>query len=176
MEPASFLLLRQLQESSIGSDFGKICQSFVALTLRENGFDHVVNRLVEGVDIDASGSLGQFSIEVKTTQGREVLIEDKDVKSWKDRSRDHYLPVLAALRMSLLSRWTLCDATGLPKGSHRIQRLRLHEIAPLTQVVTETFGGVVGKHVPELLKLRGPSPLEYLKRLLAEAGVEAAEH
>jgi Holliday junction resolvase len=173
MEAAAFLLLRELQQSSISSDFGKICQSLVALTLRENGYDHVVNRLVEGVDIDASGDLGQFAIEVKTTEGREVLIGDKDVKGWKERSRDHYAPILAALKISLLSEWTLCDASDLPKGSHRIQRLRLHEVIPLTQVVNSHFDPIVQKHVPTLLTLTNRSPLEYLKALLTKAGVEA---
>jgi len=173
MEAAAFLLLKQLQQSSIGSDFGKICQSLLALALRENGFDHVVNRLVEGVDIDAAGDLGQFAIEVKTTESREVLIGDKDLKGWKDRSRDDYAPVLAALKISLLSEWTLCDASDLPKGSHRIQRLRLHEVIPLTQVVNSHFDPIVQKHVATLLTLTQRSPLEYLKALLTKAGVEA---
>ena len=176
MEPAAFLILGQLQQSSFASDFGKICQSLVvALTLRENGFDHVVNRLVEGVDIDASGDLGQFAIEVKTTEGREVLVGEKDVKGWKDRSRDRYAPVLAALRISLLSQWTLCDATDLPKGTHRIQRLRLHGIAPLTNVVAGAFDGLVRRHVPDLLNLINSSPLDHLKRLLEKAGVESED-
>ncbi len=175
MDSRAFLILRQLQESPFGSDFGKICQSLVALALKENEFDHVVNRLVEGVDIDASGSLGQFAIEVKTTEGREVLIGEKDIKGWKDRSRDHYAPVLAALGISLLSQWTLCDATDLPKGTHRIQRLRLHEIAPLTNVVTSAFDALVRRHFPDLLNLRNSSPLEHLKRLLEKAGVESKD-
>lgn len=175
MEAQAFLLLRQLQQSSISSEFGKICQSLVALTLRENGFGHVVNRLVEGVDIDASGELGQFAIEVKTTETREVLIGDKDVKGWRERSRDHYAPVLAALRVSLLSEWTLCDATDLPKGAHRIQRLRLHEVEALTEVANSRFDAVVNKHVPILLNLTQRSPLEYLKALLRKAGVDAQD-
>lgn len=173
MDSGAFLLLRQLQQSSIGSDFGKICQSLVALTLRENGFDHVVNRLVEGVDIDAWGDLGQFAIEVKTTEGREVFVGEKDIKGWKERSRDHYAPVLAALGISLLSEWTLCDAIDLPKGSYRIQRLRLHEIVPLTRIVTSNFDTMVEKHVPTLLSLTHHSPLEHLKALLKKAGVDA---
>jgi Holliday junction resolvase len=175
MDVASFLLLRQLQESSISTDFGKICQSLVALTLRENGFDHVVNRLVEGVDIDASGYLGQYAIEVKTTEGHEVLIGEKDVKGWEDRSRDHYAPVLAALRVSLLSEWTLSSAIDLPKGTHRIQRLRLHEVADLTKVVTSHFDVLAQKYVPTLLNLKQSTPLEYLKEVLGKAGVEAQD-
>jgi Holliday junction resolvase len=175
MDAAAYLLLRQLQQSSISSDFGKICQSLLGLTLRENGFNHVVNRLVEGVDIDASGDLGQFAIEVKTTENREVLIGEKDVKGWKERSRDHYAPVLAALRISLLSEWTLCDATDLPKGTHRIQRLRLHEVVPLTKIVTSGFDAIVQKQVPTLLSLTQRSPLDYLKTLLRKAGVDPQE-
>jgi Holliday junction resolvase len=175
MDAAAFLLLRQLQQSPIGSDFGKICQSLLALTLRENGFNHVVNRLVEGVDIDASGDSGQFAIEVKTTESREVLIGEKDVKGWKERSRDHYAPVLAALRISLLSERTLCDATDLEKGTYRIQRLRLHEIPPLTKLVTSNFDAAVQKHVPSLLSLTDRSPLDHLKALLRKAGVDAQE-
>jgi len=175
MEAAAFLLLRQLRQSSVSSDFGKICQSLLALTLRENGFSHVVNRLVEGVDIDGSGDLGQFAIEVKTTEGREVLVGDKDIKGWKDRSRDHYAPILAAVKISLLSEWTLCDATDLPKGTHRIQRLRLHEAADLTKVATTHFDSVVQKHVPALLGLGQRSPLDYLKSLLMKAGVDAQD-
>ena len=175
MDSGAFLLLRQLQQSSFGSDFGKICQSLVALTLRENGFEHVVNRLVEGVDIDASGDLGRFAIEVKTTEGHEVLIGEKDVKGWKERSRDRYAPVLAALRISLLSEWTLCDATALPKGTHRIQRLRLHEVAILTKIVTSHFDAIAQKHVPSLLSITHRSPLGHLKALLMKAGVESQD-
>jgi Holliday junction resolvase len=175
MESGAFVLLRQLQQSPIGSDFGKICQSLLALTLRENGFNHVVNRLVEGVDIDAAGDSGQFAIEVKTTESREVLIGEKDVKGWKERSRDHYAPVLAALRISLLSEWTLCDATDLEKGAYRIQRLRLHEVAALTKIVTSHFDAIVQKHVPTLLSLTQTSPLDHLKALLRKAGVDAQD-
>ncbi len=167
--------LRKLQQSSIGSDFGKVCQSLLALSLRQNGFDHVVNRLVEGVDIDASGEGGRFAIEVKTTEGNEILIADKDVKGWVERKSDRYSPVLAALRISLLSEWTLCDATGLPKGSHRIQRLRLHEIPDLTKIVVPGFDSIVEKHVPDLLSLTRQSPLAYLKALLRREGVEAQD-
>ena len=173
MEPHTFLLLKELQESPISSDFGKICQSLLALALRENGFDHVVNRLVEGVDIDASGNLGQFAIEAKTTEGQEVLVGEKDLKGWEDRSQDKYEPVLAALRISLLSNWVLCDASGLSKGAVRIQRLRLHEIAPLTMAATPSFDAVVQKHVPDLLRLTHRSPLDHLKLMLRNAGIHA---
>jgi Holliday junction resolvase len=175
MDAAAYLLLRTLKQSSMGSDFGKICQSLLAISLRQNGFDHVVNRLVEGVDIDASGERGQFAIEVKTTEGNEVLIADKDVKGWGERRRDQYAPVLAALKISPLSEWTLCDATRLPKGSHRIQRLRLHELQELTAIVTSRFDAVVEKHVPDLLSLAHESPLSHLKILLRSAGVEAVD-
>ena len=175
MDATTFLLLRKVQQSEISSDFGKICQSLLALSLRQNGFDHVVNRLVEGVDIDTSGELGRFAIEVKTTEGNEVLIGDKDIKGWEQRRRDRYVPVLAALKISLLSEWTLCDATELPKGSHRIQRLRLHEIRALTQITAPAFDTVVMKHVPTLLSLTRQSPLAYLRTLLKSAGVEAQD-
>jgi hypothetical protein len=175
MEPQSFLLLGRLQQSAFSSDFGKICQSLLALTLHQNGFPHVVNRLVEGVDIDASGDLGRFAIEVKTTEGREVLVGEKELKGWKERSQDRYLPVLAVLRISLLSEWTLCDASDLPKGTHRIQRLRLHEIDALTDVVTGAFDAVVFSHVPDLLNLTGRSPLDHLRLLLEKSGVEAQD-
>jgi Holliday junction resolvase len=175
MNAAAYLLLRKLKQSSISSDFGKICQSLLAISLRQNGFDHVVNRLVEGVDIDASGNPGQFAIEVKTTEGNEVLIADKDVKGWRERRRDHYAPVLAALKISPLSEWTLCDATHLPKGSHRIQRLRLHELQELTAIVTSGFDAAVEKHVLDLLSFAHESPLSHLKILLRNADIEAVD-
>lgn len=130
---------------------------------------------MEGVDIDASGKHGRFAIEVKTTEGAEILVGGKDVKGWSDRKADGYAPVLAALRMSLLSEWTLCEASGLPKGSHRIQRLRLHEIRPLTTNAIARFDVAVSRHVPALLNLTRQSPLTYLRSLLKSAGVEAQD-
>ncbi len=175
MKPKTLLLLKELQKSPFSSDFGKICQSLVALILRENGFNHVVNRLVEGVDIDVSGQLGRFAIEVKTTEGEEVLIGEKDLKGWKDRSQDRYSPVLAALRISLLSEWTLSDASEVPRGVHRILRLRLRQISALTEVVTNAFDAAVQRYIPDLLGLTQQSPLEHLNLLLKKAGVEGTD-
>jgi hypothetical protein len=67
------------------------------------------------------------------------------------------------------------DATEFPKGSHRIQRLRLYEIPALTKPITPGFDIVVVKHVPALLSLTRQSPLTYLKTLLKGAGVEAQD-
>lgn len=175
MEPATLLVLRQLQQSPSSSDFGKICQSLLAVVLRQGGFDHVVNRLVEGVDVDASGNLGRFAIEVKTTAGREIIIADKDIKGWNERSQDGYAPVLGVLKISLLSEWSLCDAIGLPKGTHRTQRLRLDEVAALTQIANARFDAVAQKHIPEILGLADGSPLHYLNELLKKTGVDSRD-
>jgi hypothetical protein len=65
---AIYQLLKTLHQRHKPRQFGMICQKFVAIAYRTAGFAHVVERGVQGVDIDAAnGASARYSLELKTT-------------------------------------------------------------------------------------------------------------
>src|SRR5262249_22675601 len=105
-------------------EFGKLCQKLLAITYRHAGFVHVVERGVQGVDVDAAGRQAKFATEVKTTINGEIVFQTKDVTGLNARPADGYLPLLGALHLSPLSDWLLADAEHLAPGRLALDKLR----------------------------------------------------
>ena len=73
MNTSTFQRLQQIRHKFGPGIFGKIAQKLLALTFYEAGFCHVVERGVQGVDIDAATEDAiRYTLEVKTTEGESV--------------------------------------------------------------------------------------------------------
>jgi len=131
------------------SRFGKIVQKVLALTFRELGHGRIVEREVQGVDVDVAG---RWAIEVKTTAQDAVVLEDKDVMGLRDRARDGYEPVLAVLRMSPLSDWLLARANSLRARTYRVDDLRAYSIGDVERKIQGLFPSVVEQVADRVLK------------------------
>ena len=119
--------LRKLHDRFGAGPFGKIAQKLLALSFREMGFTHIVERSVEGVDIDiADGTNRRFALEVKTTEGLSITLDTSNVEALLARSQDGYLPVLAALRLAAFEKWIIAQVplNELAPGQMLIDRLR----------------------------------------------------
>lgn len=140
MDPVTYQKLEAIRHKYGPSRFGKIVQKMLALTFREMGHGRIVEREVQGVDVDVGG---HWTIEVKTTANSSVTLKQKDVTGLQARAQDNYEPVLAVLRMSFLSDWILARAGSLRARTYRVDDLRPFSIPELEVPFQEHFPIVV---------------------------------
>jgi hypothetical protein len=149
--------------------FGIIYQKFVAIAYRTAGFPHVVERGVQGVDVDAANDLStKYAIEVRTTSKDEVEFKRKDLDGLKSRSQDGYLPLLGVLRLRPLSDWWLAAATDLRVGRLCVESLRPYRCRALEEFIKPYLDHVVEEHFEEAV-IHSPA---YLDGILRQMGVE----
>ena len=174
MDTLTLNRLRRLRKRYGVGVFGKIAQKLLALTFRGMGFTHVVERSVEGVDIDvARGGQDKYALEVKTTGGRSFSLNDDNVRALGDRARDGYQPVIAALRLAVFERWILAQVPvdELCAGSVLVEALRAYRMKDLEALLEPVFDDVVEQHFHGALQ----GGLQYLSEQLAKDGVEVRD-
>src|SRR5712691_4727125 len=90
-------------------EHGKIIQMLLAISLdlRRGGFA-VENRSTEGIDLELIRGAEKFIVEVKTTEGTHVTLNEKDISGLQGKSkRDGYIPAIAALRLQRSADWVV---------------------------------------------------------------------
>ena len=166
--------LRQLRKKYDSGPFGKIAQKLLALSFDEMGYTHIVERPSEGVDIDVAGEAGRkFAVEVKTTDGLSISLSPDNIQSLRERVRDGYLPVIAALRLAVFENWILAGVPldELSTGQVLIDGLRAYRMSKVEQVLGPAFEQVVEKHFQGTLK----GGQRYLKEQLQQTGIEVRD-
>jgi len=149
-----FESLQQIRDKFGPGVFGKITQKLLALAFYDAGFDHVVEREVQGVDIDAAGGdAGEYALEVKTAEGESVPISRENIDALKDRAKDGYTPVVAALRIKMFEDWIF---SGIPlsrlrPGSIPFSQLQSYRMMELEKLIRPTFEKVVNQHFSNVL-------------------------
>jgi hypothetical protein len=139
--------LRDLHAKHGPREFGKIVQKLLALTFRLAGFERIVERGVQGVDVDAASELGErYAIEVKTTQSRCISFGPKDRDGLQARERDGYRPLLGILRLSPLSDLLLIHPATLPCRRLRVASLGPYRFRELEGRLQPWFAVAVQKH------------------------------
>ena len=139
--------LKKLHDKHKPQEFGKICQKFIAIAFKMEGYTHIVERGVQGVDVDAAGKDGEkYTVEVKTTLYNEVIYGKKDHEGLQKRKEDGYLPVLAVLRLNRLSDWIFAKAGKLNPGKINIDILKIYRINELEETITPSFDEAVMEH------------------------------
>lgn len=171
MQTAAYHRLYALRERHGPREFGKICQKLLALAFRAAGCRHVVERGVQGVDIDAAWAEEKHAVEVKTTTERRVLLGVKDVLGLASRGADGYRPLLAVLRLTTLSDWLFADAARLTAGYCDIELLRPRRQAALEQRLRPHFECMLERHFAGALQ----NAQTYLDGMLQEQGVQGAD-
>jgi hypothetical protein len=169
MKTTTYHFLRRLHERHGARTFGKLCQKLVALAYRRGGCSHVVERGVQGVDIDSAwGPDHKFATEIKTTEKTCVAFLAKDVAGLASRQRDGYQPLLGVLRLSPLSVWFLVDATGLKSRNWDMEALRPHRRLDMEAHLEPLFAIVVEQHFEGALA----GSQNYLDQKLRQMGVQ----
>jgi hypothetical protein len=150
-------------------EFGKIYQKFVAIAFRTAGYQHVVERGVQGVDVDAANGSGEkYALELKTTSKDSVDFKQKDIDGLRSRSEDGYLPLLGVFRLGPLSDWWLAEAVSLRPGRLCIEGLRPLRRKNLEECIKPFLDEVVEQHFQGTLT----GSQAYLDRMLRQMGVE----
>jgi len=150
-------------------EFGKICQKLLAIAFRMGGYSRIVERGVQGVDIDAAGDdMEKFTIEVKTTTSRDFNFEQKDYEGLKKRQEDGYKPVLAALRIDRFADWIFAKAEKFKPSRIYIDSLRIHSLEKLEENIIPLFDEALIEHYEDTMR-EGQS---YLDNVLRKQGIE----
>ncbi len=149
MNTNTFQYLQQIRDKFGPGIFGKIAQKLLALAFYEAGFYHIVERGVQGVDIDAATEdITRYALEVKTTKGQSVPVSKENIGALKDRARDGYMPLLAVLRMQMFEDWLFAAVPleRLRPGSVALSRLRSYRLAGLEASIRPKFEKIVNEH------------------------------
>jgi Holliday junction resolvase len=167
MKTQMYEQLGKLLEKYGPQELGKLCQKFVAIGFRMAGYGHVVERGVQGVDVDAAEEGGpKYAIEVKTTTKGSVTVERKDIEGLEMRKRDGYEAVLAVLRVTRFSDWIFVRADKVKLGSVFVDSLRPYRLCELEERIrpfiesasNEHFDGTMcegQKYLDEILRQKG---------------------
>lgn len=167
MRTSTYRWLCALHERYGPREFGKIGQKLLALAFRAGGCEHVVERGVQGVDIDAAWGAVKYTAEIKTTKQVVVHLAAKDIIGLASRRADGYHPLLGVLRLAPLADWLIVDATALTTGTIPIDLLRPLRCRTLEDRLRPLFDTVLESHFERtLLEAQG-----YLDRTLRECGV-----
>ncbi|MFW6116897.1 MAG: hypothetical protein ACOC6F_04140 [bacterium] len=145
----TFERLQRLQTRFGPRVFGKIVQKLLALALYAAGFEYVVERGVQGVDIDAAMPDGRkYAIEVKTTGGEGVSLSEDNIEALKDRSKDGYCPLVAVLRMQMFEAWLFAaiPLRRLRPGPLPVGTLRAYRLYELEAAIGPAFEIVITQH------------------------------
>jgi hypothetical protein len=164
--------LKDLHARHGAREFGKIVQKLLAIGFRGAGFDRVVERGVQGVDVDAAGgSTERYTTEVKTTQYDTVPFAIKDANGLAVRQQDGYVPLLAVLRLTPLSELFLVHTAQLRCGRLQISSLRPYRFRELEGRLQPCFERAVQEHFEGALA----GSQWYLDRVLREYGIEVRD-
>lgn len=151
-------------------EHGKIIQLLLAISLgkRRGGYS-VANYLSEGVDVTMLSGDAKFAVEVKTTDGTLVNIEEKDISGLKRKcDADGYVPVIGALTIQRSSAWIMANAKRFCAGQYSLSRLSLDSIVELESVANIQFEKTVAELGEAVLSPPRGAPQDFLQEILQE--------
>jgi Holliday junction resolvase len=149
-------------------EHGKIIQLLLAISFdKRRGGYAVENRSSEGVDLELISDRQKFAIEVKTTEGSQVTIQEKDISGLQARATaDGYTPAIAALQLQKSADWVIANARKLCARDYTPARLSLDSISELELLAKNHFEKTVIELRDDFLLHAGSSPLSYLSEIL----------
>ena len=169
MKTETYERLKGLYDKYGPQEFGKLCQKLLALSFQRGGYSHIVERGVQGVDVDAAKEGGEkYSLEVKTTITSLISFEQKDVDGLKKRIEDGYQSLLAVLRFTRFSNWLFAKADAIKAGNILIDSLRPYRCRDLEEYIYPFFERVVEEHFYGAMN----EGQKYLDSVLRQKGAE----
>lgn len=169
MKTETYELLMKLYEKYGAREFGKLCQKFLAIGFQMAGYRHIVERGVQGVDVDVAGESGEkYAIEVKTTVTDSINFGQKDIEGLMKRKENGYQAVLAVLRLKRFSDWLFARADTIKPGNLIIDSLRAHRLPESETIrLRSRFDEAVKEHFERTLQ----EGQRYLDDVLRKKGI-----
>jgi hypothetical protein len=145
MKLRTYEMLTALRDKFGASGFGKIAQKLLALAFRAAGAIRVVERGVQGVDIDVEFAQSRYTVEVKTTEKTEFQFDDGNINALKERADAGYIPSVAVLRLAPFEDWLLAapPLSEIRPGSCLVDRYRAYRLRSLEASVRPAFEKVM---------------------------------
>lgn len=129
--------MEELLQKHGPSEFGRICQILLGLTLKEMGFKICLFQLAGRPDIVVLRENEGYAFEVKAQIGTEVIIKEEDLKGVVDSG---YQPILAILSYpEIETKWLILDARSLRAGKFNKISLERHSIRTLEENINKEF-------------------------------------
>ena len=148
MRPQTYRLLTDLREKT-GKEYGKLVQKLLAIAFLESGVDELVDRCVQGIDLEVKIAGTRYAFEVKTSETDQVTLGRKDLEGLDRQLRDGAEPFVAVLCGGWLDDWIFARyfPDELPAGKKITSfRLRAYRDAGLEHRIRATFDRVVAEH------------------------------
>jgi Holliday junction resolvase len=125
------------------------------------------------VDVETQGQGGRYAIEVKTTRGQQVRLDEGNIRSLRDRLGDDYVPSVAILRLVPLENWLVASIPlrELAVGTYPVERFRASRIPELEAAINDHFDTIVARNFAGIQR----QGLSFLDDLLRRAGAEVED-
>jgi Holliday junction resolvase len=164
----SYCVLRNIYRRW-NSDYGKILQTLLAISFdpRRGGF-FVQNRLVEGVDLELTRGSDKYAIEVKTTEGTEISLQEKDIEGLRVKTFHGFTTAVAVLRLERAENWIIANAATLSVRDYTPARLGLYSIQNLENIALQNFEKTLLEFHEAILSPPGGQVLDFLTSILRQ--------
>lgn len=149
MNPHTYELLTELRERT-GREYGKLVQKLLAIAFLESGVDELVDRCVQGIDLELKTGGRHIALEVKTTETAQVTLGRKDLEGLERQRKQGAEPYVAFLGGGLLDEWIFAryHPGELPAGKKiGAFRLRAYRDRELEGRIQSLFEAAVAQHV-----------------------------
>lgn len=136
--------------AAAGTEYGKLVQKLLAAAFLEAGATRLVDRAVQGVDLEVTLPGGRrLALEVKTTEGDQVKFGKKDLEGLEGRRGEGFEPHVAVLGPHLLDEWVivpLVEGEVAVGADVPVLSLRAWRDPALSTLVARPFEEAVASH------------------------------
>ena len=164
MDLKAYLIIKKIKEQF--SDYGKIYQKLLSLTFVRAGKRLLEEKSIQGIDLIIETDGKKYAVEVKTTDGDEVVWAEKEIDDIERAKGLGFIPALAALKISPLANWVIASSCGLSKGTVKIGMLCQTRIPQLEEGINERYAEVVLDIGKKLLDENPASPQDWLNEVI----------
>jgi len=140
----AYIRLKDLETKHGPSEFGRVCQILLGITLKKLGFETPIFQLAGRPDIRAVKKSEDYVIEVKATVDRKVTIKEEDLEGIRKQKG---IPILAILLYpEPESKWIILKAQLVSCGEIYKTSLHKYSIKPLENKINKTFLSILEKY------------------------------
>jgi hypothetical protein len=158
VKPRTHARLAELREKT-GKEYGKLVQKLLAIALLETDVERLVERSIQGIDLDVKIAGRRYGFEVKTCEADEIRLGAKDLKGLERQIAEGAEPYVAVLGSGLLDEWIFVryHPGEIPSGKNLSSfRLRPYRNRELERRVRAAFEQTVERHTTTAIYDRQP--------------------
>ena len=148
MNPATYRRLMEMRDKT-DKEYGKLVQKILAIAFLETGAENLVERSIQGIDLDVTLAGTRYAFEVKTCEEDSLTLGKKDLAGLEREIASGAEAYIAVLAGSMLDEWLMVRYT--PGEIPPAKKLSTFELRPyrnreLERRVESAFEDAVEKH------------------------------